>query len=431
MPDVKITVRDKVATGDRSRIVCGNSDYAVRFDFDAEWDGYDAKTARFVLASQEGKYLDVVFTGDVCQVPVLQDTIGVYVGVYAGDLHTTTPAWFDCDRSILCGGGSPAAPPDDVYAQVMAILKDIEIIDRKTLDAAVASALAAEKKCEDAAVNPPVLSDAGTWLVWDFELGRYVDTGVSTTTQGPIGPQGPVGPVGPQGKQGEVGPRGPEGPAGPQGPSGLQGETGPQGPAGPQGQTGAPGPQGPAGEQGQQGAAGPQGPIGATPAISIGTVTTLPAGSQATAEMSGTETNPLLNLGIPKGDKGDKGDAVSAGSFLPGAVVYGKLDETAGKILLYKDFACTESVSYLDALTFGDTHNALFVYGNKTYQYIGMEPPVIIVTSRTEIVVDTNGDKTIKVETAKLDIMGGLGGTADYVTLTTAEIKIGGELILL
>lgn len=179
MPDVKITVRDKVATGDRSRIVCGNSDYAVRFDFDAEWDGYDAKTARFVLASQEGKYLDVVFTGDVCQVPVLQDTIGVYVGVYAGDLHTTTPAWFDCDRSILCGGGSPAAPPDDVYAQVMAILKDIEIIDRKTLDAAVASALAAEKKCEDAAVNPPVLSDAGTWKVWDFETGAYVDTGVS------------------------------------------------------------------------------------------------------------------------------------------------------------------------------------------------------------------------------------------------------------
>lgn len=48
---------------------------------------------------------------------------------------------------------------------------------------------------------------------------------------------------------------------------------------------------------------------GATPNIQIGEVTTLPAGSQATASMGGTAAAPLLNLGIPKGDKGDNGDA--------------------------------------------------------------------------------------------------------------------------
>lgn len=44
---------------------------------------------------------------------------------------------------------------------------------------------------------------------------------------------------------------------------------------------------------------------GATPNIQIGTVQTLEPGQQATASMSGTPENPLLNLGIPKGEKGD------------------------------------------------------------------------------------------------------------------------------
>ena len=81
MPDIKITVRDKVATGDGSRIVCGNSDYSILFDFDAEWDDYDVKTARFVYAGMNGTYIDVVFSGTTCHVPVLQDAIGVYFGV--------------------------------------------------------------------------------------------------------------------------------------------------------------------------------------------------------------------------------------------------------------------------------------------------------------------------------------------------------------
>lgn len=51
---------------------------------------------------------------------------------------------------------------------------------------------------------------------------------------------------------------------------------------------------------------------GITPDIQIGSVTTLPAGSEATASMSGTTAAPLLNLGIPKGDKGDAGGASAA-----------------------------------------------------------------------------------------------------------------------
>lgn len=46
------------------------------------------------------------------------------------------------------------------------------------------------------------------------------------------------------------------------------------------------------------------GPAGVTPVFSIGTVTTLPAGSAATATITGTDEAPVLNLGIPKGADG-------------------------------------------------------------------------------------------------------------------------------
>lgn len=45
--------------------------------------------------------------------------------------------------------------------------------------------------------------------------------------------------------------------------------------------------------------------VGATPNLQIGTVETLDAGINATASVSGTPENPLLNLGIPKGPPGE------------------------------------------------------------------------------------------------------------------------------
>lgn len=51
-----------------------------------------------------------------------------------------------------------------------------------------------------------------------------------------------------------------------------------------------------------RGEKGDLGQTGATPNIQIGTVQTLEPGQQATASMTGTPENPLLNLGIPKGE---------------------------------------------------------------------------------------------------------------------------------
>jgi len=53
--------------------------------------------------------------------------------------------------------------------------------------------------------------------------------------------------------------------------------------------------------------------IDAGVSIEIGTTTTLPAGSSATVTNSGTDTDPILNFGIPKGDKGDSGEGIPTG----------------------------------------------------------------------------------------------------------------------
>lgn len=125
MTIINITVRNKIAVNPaQDRYVCGNSDYIVRFDFDAEWDAHETKTARFV--KEDGSYVDQLFSGSDCPVPVISDTYKLQVGVYAGNLSTTTAAYVPCKKSILCGGGAPAAPAEDVYNQIMAVLNEAQ-----------------------------------------------------------------------------------------------------------------------------------------------------------------------------------------------------------------------------------------------------------------------------------------------------------------
>lgn len=122
---IHISVNDKIAAY-RMRdgeIVCGNSDYTIEFAFDSEWDAETTKTARF---SYNGVHEDVIFSGNTVSVPVLRNVIALSVGVFAGNLRTTTPAFIPCRRSILCDGGVPAAPGEDVYNQIMELLNTVK-----------------------------------------------------------------------------------------------------------------------------------------------------------------------------------------------------------------------------------------------------------------------------------------------------------------
>lgn len=102
MPNLQIIINNKIATYVKrsGAVVCGNSDYVAEFAFDQEWDAHESKIARFTWG---GKYFDVPLKGSTCQVPIVRDTHTLTVGVYAGNLCTTTPATIPCQRSILCG----------------------------------------------------------------------------------------------------------------------------------------------------------------------------------------------------------------------------------------------------------------------------------------------------------------------------------------
>ena len=103
MKNLNVIVTNKIARYLQrdGEIVCGNKDYQITFTFDADWEGYETKTARFVW---NGKHMDIPFSGSVCQVPKITNANFVAVGVYAGDISTTTAAVIPCVRSIRCTG---------------------------------------------------------------------------------------------------------------------------------------------------------------------------------------------------------------------------------------------------------------------------------------------------------------------------------------
>ena len=126
MRQLHVAVKNKIATYDTrdGAIVCSNSDYQIVFTFDSEWNNYATKTARFVW---NGNYTDVVFTDTTCAVPVLVNTTLLAVGVYSGELHTTTPAMIGCKKSILCSDPVHVDPTPDVYDQIMELLNSMPL----------------------------------------------------------------------------------------------------------------------------------------------------------------------------------------------------------------------------------------------------------------------------------------------------------------
>lgn len=67
------------------------------------------------------------------------------------------------------------------------------------------------------------------------------------------------------------------------------------------------------GPAGRDGVNGSNGKDGVSPALQAGMVTTLAAGSSATMTITGTQANPILNLGIPAGATGSNGQNGSDG----------------------------------------------------------------------------------------------------------------------
>lgn len=98
MPEIAITVRNKIPTSGVRQIVCDNSDYTLRFDFDGQWDE-GPKTVYFVLQGV-GALSPAVTDGDACPLPPIRLSDGVSrqlaVGVQQGQIKTSAVVNFWC-----------------------------------------------------------------------------------------------------------------------------------------------------------------------------------------------------------------------------------------------------------------------------------------------------------------------------------------------
>ncbi len=346
---------------------------------DPAWDSL-RKTVVFRGAATK----DVLDAGNEIVIPaeVVSKAGGsLYMGVYGVDAenHVAIPTIWT-ELGVIQGAATPSgdastAPSLPVWAQIQAMVGDLGTLDteaKSNLVAAINEALTKGGEIAPAEVqrivedylkaNPPgtgadgkggitpTIGKNGNWYLGSTDTGK--PSRGADGTPGATGAPGKDGAPGADGKDGITPTIGKNG-------NWYLGSTDTGKPS--RGAGGTPGAAGASGKDGSPGADGKdgitpaigengnwylgntdtgkpsRGENGAVPDIQIGTVTTLSAGSDATASMGGTAENPLLNLGIPRGADGQGGGSggtdISLGltSATVGQTIKVKAVDTDGK----------------------------------------------------------------------------------------------------
>lgn len=128
MPTIDIIIRNKTASAvNLPCIVCGNSDYNVKFDFDEEWQAHNNKIGVFAYnRCGEWQSEKVLFEGDTCPVPALHGVRSVWIGVTAGDVRTSTPADVPCRMGATDFSDAPEKPSEDIWGQILDNLDELQ-----------------------------------------------------------------------------------------------------------------------------------------------------------------------------------------------------------------------------------------------------------------------------------------------------------------
>lgn len=231
MPEIVVTVKNKMAVGDGSVIVCNNSDYVVRFVLDSEWDALALRTMRIVYDSYT--HTDIAFSGDTVALPAIIDRTSIGIGLYSGDIHTSTCAMFDCERSVMGNNSHAVAPPSsDVYNEIVEMINDGRLKGDKGADGTNGADGA---NGADGVTFTPSVDSAGN-LSWTNDGGLSNPATVNIK-----GATGATGERGEQGIPGERGAQGAKGDKGDKGETGAKGDKGDKGDKGEPGADGAPG----------------------------------------------------------------------------------------------------------------------------------------------------------------------------------------------
>lgn len=135
MPEIHIAVENGVASQrDTAVYICGSGDFTAVFAFEAGWPVEDLKTARF---QTESTYQDVLFRGNACPVPVFTNARKLEVGVYCGNLRTTTPARIAIREGIRSAWGPPEDPVPSLYDQILEAVGETDLRLEEVTDGVV------------------------------------------------------------------------------------------------------------------------------------------------------------------------------------------------------------------------------------------------------------------------------------------------------
>ena len=194
------------------------------------------------------------------------------------------------------------------------------------------------------------------------------------------------------------------------------------------------GPSGPTGPRGATGATGPKGETGqnaVNPNFSIGTVTTLPSGSDATVTLTGTYPNLVLNFGIPRGADGSGGGTEEPVDTTP-YMYYGRLS--------FQDVGGTNSVIPYSQIT-----EAMINKGVSDGKLTKEAPKILGKTSMGEAKDTAEFDYIIVAVPASKNYTvtkdNGLGGKVAFdedsagangvdITINNVACKLYGEMLL-
>lgn len=132
MPTIDIIIRNKTASAvNPPCIVCGNSDYNVKFNFDEEWQAHNNKIGVFAYnRCGEWQSEKVLFEGDTCPVPALYGVRSVWIGVTAGDVRTSTPADVPCRMGATDFSDTTEKPSADIWGQILDKLDAVGTVQR-------------------------------------------------------------------------------------------------------------------------------------------------------------------------------------------------------------------------------------------------------------------------------------------------------------
>lgn len=135
-------------------IVCGNTNYYIKFSFGEDWEKCVSKTAFFVV---EGKKIPVAFEGDTCNIPAMPNMSSFLVFLVAASddnaILSSTPIKLNLERNPSMDKLKKTDPFKSYYAALLGAINKVESGKIKVAEVEFAKNSEKSKEAEFATIS--------------------------------------------------------------------------------------------------------------------------------------------------------------------------------------------------------------------------------------------------------------------------------------